>query len=98
MTLVEPAGVGWGADDVKLTLLKADDPSFVKERQLWASGKYGYWQKSVESFFDGLTADDDLGRIILKVEIEPGATIALGCSLVNNGSNAPIFVPAQEAP
>ena len=98
LTLVEPAGVGWGADAVKLTLTQEIDPSFIKERQLWASGPYGYWQKSVESFFEGLTPEDDLGRIILKIEIEPGAAIALGSSLVNNGSNAPIFVPAQEAP
>jgi PKD repeat protein len=93
VTLVEPAGVGWGADDTKEV-----DPSFTKERQLWASGPYGYWQKSIESFFEGLTPEDDLGRIILKIEIEPGSAIALGSSLVNNGSNAPIFVPTQEAP
>ncbi|MCU0291423.1 MAG: PKD domain-containing protein, partial [Thermoanaerobaculaceae bacterium] len=98
VTIVEPAGVGWAADDVKLTLSKADDPTFVKERQLWASGKYGYWQKSLDSFFTDLTPEDDLGQVILKVEIEPGAAIALGSSLVNNGTNAPVFVPAQEAP
>jgi hypothetical protein len=98
LTLVEPAGIGWASDAVKLTLYKADDPGFSKERQLWASGRYGYWQKAIDGYFEGLTPEEDLGRIILKVEIEPGAAIALGCSLVNNGSNAPIFVPAQEAP
>jgi hypothetical protein len=98
LTLVEPAGIGWGSQAVKLTLTKVDDPSFVKERQLWASGKYGYWQKSIDTLFTGLTPEDDLGRLILKVEIEPGAAIALGSSLVNNYSNAPVFVPAQEAP
>lgn len=98
MTIVEPAGVGWAADDVKLILSKADDPTFVKERQLWASGKYGYWQKSLDSFFTDLAPEDDLGQVILRVEIEPGAAIALGSSLINNGTNAPVFVPAQEAP
>lgn len=98
LTLVEPAGIGWAANAVKLTLFKVEDPGFSVQRQLWASGRYGYWQKSLESFFDTLAPEDDLGRIILKVEIEPGAAIAVGCSLVNNGSNAPIFVPAQEAP
>lgn len=98
VTIVEPAGIGWAADAVRLTLSKADDPAFVKERQLWASGKYGYWQKSLDSFFTDLAPEDDLGQVILRVEIEPGAAIALGSSLVNNGTNAPVFVPAQEAP
>lgn len=95
LTIVEPAGGQWGANDVKLTLYKVDDPAFVKERQLWAAGRYSYWQKSIEGYFEGLTPDDDLGRIILKIEIEPGASIAFGCSLINNFTNAPIFVPTQ---
>lgn len=98
LTIVEPAGGQWDANDIKLTLYKVDDPSFVKERQLWAAGKYSYWQKSLEGYFDGLSVDDDLGRIILKIEIEPGASIAFGCSLINNYTNAPIFVPTQELP
>lgn len=98
LTIVEPAGGSWSGSAVKLTLLKVDDPSFVKVRQLWASPAYGYWQRSIESFFADLTPEDDLGRIILKIEIEAGASIAFGCSLVNNFTNAPIFVPTQELP
>lgn len=99
LTIIEPAGVGWGAEAVKLTLLRADDPNFVKERTLWSSGKYGYWPtKPLHELFSGLTAEDDLGRVILKIEVEAGVSIAFGCSLVNNYTNAPIFVPAQEAP
>lgn len=99
LTIIEPAGVGWGANAVKLTLLKADDPNFALERALWSSGRYGYWPtKPLHELFPGLTVDDDLGRVILKIEIEPGAAVAFGCSLINNYTNAPIFVPAQEAP
>lgn len=98
LTIVEPAGGGWNGSAVKLTLLKVDDPAFVKERQLWASAAYGYWQRSIESYFSDLSPEDDLGRIILRIEVEAGASIAFGCSLVNNFTNAPIFVPTQELP
>ncbi|HPC82942.1 MAG TPA: PKD domain-containing protein [Thermoanaerobaculaceae bacterium] len=95
LTIVEPAGGQWSADAVKLTLYSVDDPNFVKERQLWAAGRYAYWQKSIDEFFQDVAPEDDLGRIILKIEVEPGASIAFGCSLINNFTNAPIFVPTQ---
>ncbi|MBP7798291.1 MAG: PKD domain-containing protein [Thermoanaerobaculaceae bacterium] len=96
LTIIEPGGGQWGANDVKLTLYKVDDPEFVKQRQLWGAGKYGYWpNKPLHELFSDLTVEDDLGRVILKIEIEPGASIAFGCSLINNYTNAPIFVPTQ---
>jgi hypothetical protein len=98
LTFAEPAGLpipeGW----VKLTLMKVDDPQYLNEHNLPGLAPWTYMQWPIWKLFDGISEDEDLGKIIIKIELAPNTALAIGCSLVNNATNAPVFIPPQTAP
>lgn len=98
LTFAEAAGKPIATGKIKITLMKVDDPLFVKQKSLPSLAPFAYMQWPVWKLVDGVGEEEDLGRIILKIEMAPGTTLAMGCSLVNNATNSPIFIPPQTAP
>lgn len=97
MSVVDPNGTGFAPGKVKLTLLRPADPSFKKTKDLWGFPVYGYEARSIIKYFDGIADDDDLGVIVVKLEIAPNTAVAIGASLVTNSTNDPATIEPTPA-
>jgi PKD repeat protein len=89
LTVVEPNGTGFAAGKVNLTLLREDDPSYVKKQALVTFAPFQYMAQSIPTYFVGVGVDDDLGPIIIKIEVAANTAVAIGGSLVTNATNDP---------
>jgi len=93
-TIVNPVGDRWRDETVKLTLLTENVAYSSVVRLLSPYAGYWYEQVSLPTLF-GVPATEDLGRIIVKIEVAAGTQVVVSASLVNNGNNSPIYIPAQ---
>ncbi len=92
LTIVDPAGAGIGGSKIKLTLLRPADPSYSKAQSLAGFTPYFYMSGSVPSFFSGVGASEDLGSIVIRVDVAANTAVAIGASLNSNSTNDPATI------
>lgn len=94
LTVVNPSTAGWGASKgITLTLYSALGQTYTKRLTAFAGRRYNRYNPITDLF--GLDKETDLGDFTLRVDVDPGVTALVGCSVNDNRTNDSFFLLAQ---
>jgi PKD repeat protein len=92
LTIVNPMADAWGSKNGTLTLLKADG-TVLRSTGLNLTG-YGFKEMPINRWF-GFPDAQDLGSLILRVDIPSGVAAVVSSTMVDSASSAAVVIPSQ---